>query len=87
MFNGDGLLIMLVLLLFWGAKDLPNLARGLGEALREFLKAKDEIERELAERKLDPQAEAEEPEAPTHGRSHWASQILRRILAFLPLPP
>ena len=45
------LLIFLVVLLLFGAKKLPDLARGLGEAIREFRKAQrgeggDEDERE-----------------------------------------
>lgn len=39
-------LILLVLLLF-GAKKLPELARGLGQSLGEFKKARDEFEREI----------------------------------------
>lgn len=43
----DGLLIFLVLLLLFGAKKLPELAKGLGSAVREFSKAKDEIHSEM----------------------------------------
>lgn len=43
----DLIIIFVVLLLFFGAKKLPELARGLGQAMREFSKAKDEIEREV----------------------------------------
>lgn len=41
------MLIFLAILLLFGAKKLPELARGLGQAMREFNKAKDEIEKEL----------------------------------------
>ena len=44
---GDMTLIFLAILLLFGAKKLPELARGLGQAMREFNKAKDEIEKEL----------------------------------------
>jgi sec-independent protein translocase protein TatA len=43
----DGLIIFLVILLLFGAKKLPELAKGLGQAVKEFSKAKDEIEREV----------------------------------------
>ena len=43
----DGLVIFLFILLFFGAKRLPELAKGLGSAVREFSKAKDEIEHEI----------------------------------------
>jgi len=45
--GGDGLVIFLILLLLFGAKRLPELAKGLGSAVREFSKAKDEIEHEI----------------------------------------
>jgi sec-independent protein translocase protein TatA len=43
----DLIVILLVVLLFFGSKRLPGLARGMGLAVKEFNKAKDEIEREL----------------------------------------
>ena len=42
-----GLLILFVLLLLFGAKKLPELARGLGQAIREFSKAKNDIHDEI----------------------------------------
>jgi sec-independent protein translocase protein TatA len=53
-FGPDTLIIFLVILLLFGAKKLPELARGMGQAVREFGKAKDEIEREVTR----PPAEA-----------------------------
>lgn len=44
----DMLFIFFVILLLFGAKKLPELARGMGLAVKEFNKAKDEIERELS---------------------------------------
>ena len=43
----DSLLIFVVILLLFGAKRLPDLAKGLGQAIREFSKAKDDIHTEL----------------------------------------
>jgi len=40
-------LILCVLLLLFGAKKLPELARGIGKSMGEFKKAKDEFENEL----------------------------------------
>jgi sec-independent protein translocase protein TatA len=37
------LIILLVILLLFGAKRLPELARALGQSLKEFKKGKDEI--------------------------------------------
>jgi len=40
------ILIAIVILLIWGPSKLPSLARGLGEAIREFRKATSGIEEE-----------------------------------------
>lgn len=43
--GGPDVLIILVIVLFiFGGKKLPELARGLGQAMREFTKAKDQGE-------------------------------------------
>ena len=38
------LLILLVIIIFFGAKKIPELAQGLGKGIREFRKAAREIE-------------------------------------------
>lgn len=43
------LLIMLVILIFFGAKKIPELARGLGKGIREFKDATTEIKDEIEE--------------------------------------
>ncbi len=43
----DTLLILAVVLVLFGPKKLPELARGLRQAMNEFNKAKDDVEREL----------------------------------------
>ena len=43
----DGLIIFFVVLLLFGAKKLPELARGLGQSLNEFKKAREDIEGEF----------------------------------------
>ncbi len=46
--GGQELILILVLVLvLFGAKKLPELARGMGQAIREFQKAKDEFSDEL----------------------------------------
>jgi sec-independent protein translocase protein TatA len=47
----DLMVIFLIVLLLFGAKKLPELARGMGRAVKEFGAARDEIERELTEAK------------------------------------
>ena len=43
----DMMVILLIVLLLFGAKKLPELARGMGLAVKEFSAARDEIERGL----------------------------------------
>ena len=43
------ILILVVILFFFGAKKLPELARGLGKGIREFNDAKDNVKREIEE--------------------------------------
>src|SRR5712691_6565136 len=43
----QGIFILLIILLLFGAKKLPELARGMGSAIKEFQKAKDEFSDEL----------------------------------------
>jgi sec-independent protein translocase protein TatA len=43
----DLIVILLIVLVLFGAKKLPELARGMGQAIKEFQKAKDEFSDEL----------------------------------------
>ena len=43
----DLIIILLIILVLFGAKKLPELAKGMGQAVREFQKAKDEFSDEL----------------------------------------
>lgn len=45
--------ILMIVLLLFGAKKLPELARGLGQSLGEFKRARDEFEREVHKASLD----------------------------------
>jgi len=44
---GEIILILLILLLLFGAKRLPELAKGLGKSLKEFKKATSDIQKEI----------------------------------------
>jgi sec-independent protein translocase protein TatA len=65
----DMMVILLIVLLLFGAKKLPELARGMGRAVKEFSAARDEIERglgqsvagEVAPKPLEPKAELPSP--------------------------
>jgi sec-independent protein translocase protein TatA len=47
------IMIFVVILLLFGAKKLPELARGLGKSMGEFKKAKEEFEHELTRSEVD----------------------------------
>jgi sec-independent protein translocase protein TatA len=53
------LLIVLVILIFFGAKKIPELAQGLGKGIREFKKATREVEEDVTSevKKLDQSSE------------------------------
>lgn len=53
MSGGEIVLIMLVALLFFGSKAIPDIAKTLGKGVREFKKATNEIKRELEENTSD----------------------------------
>lgn len=59
------ILIFLVVLLIFGAKRIPEIARGVGKGIREFKDATSEISRELdvedRRQRIDP------PRQPQHG--------------------
>lgn len=60
------LVLFFIVLLFFGAKRIPEVAKALGKASREFKKAKDgvldEFEQESAELKKEPQNTTKTPE-------------------------
>jgi sec-independent protein translocase protein TatA len=61
----DMMVVLFIVVLLFGAKKLPELARGMGRAVKEFGAARDEIERglgqsaagEAAPKPLDTKAE------------------------------
>ncbi len=55
------LLIFLVILLVFGAKRIPEIARGLGKGIREFKDATNEIKRELTVEDTAPRIHSPRP--------------------------
>lgn len=55
--TGEIILILLIVLIFFGAKKIPELAQGLGKGMREFRKAardiQDEVESPDESKKID----------------------------------
>jgi sec-independent protein translocase protein TatA len=44
--SGEVIVLLIVVLLFFGAKRIPDLARGLGKGIKEFKDAKNGVEEE-----------------------------------------
>lgn len=55
------IVIFLIVLLLFGAKKIPELARGVGKGMGEFKKAKSEFEREIKEGEKEGEKEWERP--------------------------
>jgi sec-independent protein translocase protein TatA len=60
------ILIFLVVLLIFGAKRIPEIARGIGKGIREFKDATGEISRELETEGHDRQIN--QPQSPQQGQ-------------------
>lgn len=60
--TGEIILILLVVLILFGAKKIPELAQGLGKGIREFKKAMRDVEEEIKQEpeKLDSKKENSE---------------------------
>jgi sec-independent protein translocase protein TatA len=63
--SGSNMMIILViLLLMFGAKKLPELARGLGQAMKEFSKAKNDVADEIMREPAPTSQVVNQPAAP-----------------------
>ncbi len=57
----EWIIIFLVILLLFGAKRLPDLARGLGKGISEFRKAAKEVSQEI---QMDDNDDSKEDDSP-----------------------
>jgi sec-independent protein translocase protein TatA len=57
----EWLIVILAVLLLFGAKKIPELAKGLGTGIREFKKATKEVTEEIQNAPVETQAKAAAP--------------------------
>lgn len=63
------IVIFLIVLLLFGAKKIPELARGVGKGMGEFKKAKTDFEREIKEGERDGEKEWEQSDQASEAQS------------------
>ena len=69
-------LIILAVLVFFGANKIPELARGLGKGMREFKKAADEIKSEINNSTSDVRKEVDDMKSELNNQ---ASDITKNV--------
>ena len=57
--TGEILMILLIVLIFFGAKKIPELAQGLGKGVKEFRKAARDVQDELEKPATDDSKKTE----------------------------
>lgn len=55
------ILIVIVILVLFGAKKIPELMQGIGKGVKEFKKATTDIEKEITETPKKPESKPNEP--------------------------
>ncbi len=68
----EWMLILIIVLVLFGAKKLPELARSLGQSMNEFRKAREEFDRELqhAARDIKPSQPQTQPQPQAQPQGH-----------------
>ncbi len=72
--GGEIVLILAVVLLLFGAKKLPELAKGLGQGIKEFKKASNEVTDELQRAAEEPPPAPQKKLPPEGSEAHSAPQ-------------
>lgn len=61
--TGELMLIFLVVLIFFGAKKIPDIAKGLGQGVREFRKALREVDETIQKSGGEEKSEQKEKDS------------------------
>jgi sec-independent protein translocase protein TatA len=76
----EWVLILVIVLVLFGAKKLPELARSLGQSMNEFRKAREEFDKELRQAGQDLKG------APQNTQPYQAPQPVQPVQAAQPAP-
>jgi sec-independent protein translocase protein TatA len=71
--GGEIILILTIVLILFGAKKLPELAKGLGQGIKEFKKAAHNASEGMRDATEDKKGDVGEYPAPTSSLDRWAS--------------
>jgi sec-independent protein translocase protein TatA len=80
-FGPDVLVIFFIVLLLFGAKKLPELARGLGQSLNEFRRAREDFEHEIqqGQAEVKPREAADRQARTTVTTSPSAAELQQQV--------
>jgi|SRR5215468_5281269 len=70
----EWVLILVIVLVLFGAKKLPELARSLGQSMNEFRKAREEFDKELHRAGEDLKGTPQTPQTPQNTQPAQPSQ-------------
>jgi len=73
----DLFIILLIVLVLFGAKKLPELARSLGQSMNEFRKAREEIDKELHQAAQDMKSSVQNTQPLQSGQQASPAQSQR----------
>lgn len=63
-------MIFIIILLLFGAKKLPELARGIGKSMGEFKKAREDFEREITTAEVETRTKEPAVKEPAGKEAH-----------------
>jgi len=78
----EWVLILVIVLVLFGAKKLPELARSLGQSMNEFRKAREEFDKELHRAGEDLKGTPQTPQTPQNTQPTQPSQQVPQAQAF-----
>ncbi len=72
-------MIFVIILLLFGAKKLPELARGIGKSMGEFKKARDEFEHEITNSETETRKESPKPKTVAERPLDESDVVVREV--------